>query len=180
MILELRRIFPEDELPLRSTRFKQKADFYSIFLTINDLHRGGFTGQGKDLSHLRLDIRLLDRFIAPQSPVATLSEYAIKCVSQANSVASRAWRRDLLTMILNGTFRQQPPFAHNAERFTELFEQISEENPAGLFNQCVVCEGNPADHAPQDRSLAWPEGTTEFQLSNGGWAVGACRPGAGT
>lgn len=175
---ELGRIFPDNEFALRTTRFRQKSDFYSLFLTIVDFHRGGFTGNGKDFTYLRQDVRLLDRFIAPQSPVAILSEYAIKCVSQANSIASRAWRRDLLTMLLNGTFRQQPPYAQDLERFTELFEQLREENPAGLFDQCVMCENELAAHEPLDRALAWPPGATVFQLSNAGWAVGACRPAA--
>jgi hypothetical protein len=179
-LAEIRRIFPDNELPLRTTRFKQKSDFYSLFLTVADFHRGGFTGEGKDLSCLRQDMRLLDRYIAPQSPVAILSEYAIKCVSQANSIASRAWRRDLLTMLLNGTFRHRPPFAQDLERFTELFEQLQEQDPAGLFDHCVICKEAPASHQTPDRVLAWPEGTTTFQLSNAGWAVGACRAaGAG-
>jgi hypothetical protein len=174
-IAEFRRIFPEDELPLRATRFRQKSDFYSLFLTIVDFNRNGFVGEGKDLSHLRRDMRLLDRFIAPQSPVVILSEYAIKCVSQANSISSRSWRRDLLTMVLNGTFRQQPPYDRDLEKFADLFEQLREENPAGLFDQCVVCGQDPSAHQGTERVLAWPSGATEFQLSNAGWALGACQ-----
>lgn len=176
-IAELSRIFPDNAFPLRTTRFRQKSDFYSLFLTIVDFHRRGFNGEGKDLIYLSQDMRLLDRYIAPQSPVAILSEYAIKCVSQANSIASRAWRRDLLTMLLNGTFRQQPPYAQDLERFAELFEQLGEVKPAGLFDRCVMCGNDPTVHESQDRVLAWPVGTTVFQLSNAGWAVGACRPG---
>jgi len=175
VISTLRRIFSDEELPLRTTRFRQKSDFYSLFLTLGEFHRNGLNAENRDLAPLRQDIRILDKFIAPQSPVAILSEYAIKCVSQANSVTSRSWRRDFLTTILNGTFRARRPSAQDADRFIELFEQLQEATPKGLFDQCVVCGEDPDRHVSLERALAWPESATVFQLSNAGWAVGPCR-----
>ena len=55
----LRQLFPES-WPIGTTRFAQRADFFSIFVCILDLVREGGSVEGKDLTLLQEDLRTLD------------------------------------------------------------------------------------------------------------------------
>jgi hypothetical protein len=85
-----------DGIALFETRFKQKADFYSLFSCVLD-----FKKQKKDIISDRLlqvrgsFIRLND-LIEPHSDNETYRDYAIHCISDANSASSRRWRKDFL------------------------------------------------------------------------------------
>jgi hypothetical protein len=81
---------------LSDTRFKQKADFYSLFGCICD-----FKKQNKDiltnvLPCVRNILNKLDEQIAPHAEDETYRDYAIHCISDANSASSRRWRKKFL------------------------------------------------------------------------------------
>ena len=85
-----------DEFPIDKTRFRQKADFYSLFSAINELRKHGRRLVIGRLEELRSKIKTLNAGIAPHSDDKNYSEYAIRCISDANSLSTRQWRRGFL------------------------------------------------------------------------------------
>lgn len=171
---DFQAIFVSDRFPLARTRFKQKSDFYSLFLCVHEFHRSGNLLGDLDLDPLRGDLRLLDENIAPESEVDILSEYAIKCVSQANTIASRSWRKNFLMDILSGTYRQRRPDQNVRERFEAMAQQLDFSAHGKLFDDCSACGGPLHDHANGERMLDWPADVTVYQLSNACWRVAGC------
>ena len=89
-----------DVLILKSTRFKQKADFYSLFGAVLFFKRKGKTIIEENLDSIRKILLELDREIEPHSETEEYSEYAIRCISDANSIATRVWRRNYIILYL--------------------------------------------------------------------------------
>lgn len=174
VIDDFQTIFVADRFPLARTRFKQKSDFYSLFLSIHEFHRSGHQLGDRDLDPLRGDLRLLDNNIAPESEVDILSEYAIKCVSQANTISSRSWRKNFLMDILAGTYRQRRPHENVRERFEAMARQLDFSAHGKLFDVCGACGLALHEHADGERVLDWPAEVTVYQLSNACWRVVGC------
>lgn len=85
-----------DGISLTETRFKQKSDFYSLFSIVLGFKRKGKTIIENNLTTVRKHLITLDREIAPHSENEGYSEYAIRCISDANSLSSRIWRKKFL------------------------------------------------------------------------------------
>lgn len=166
VLTQLRTLFPK-EWSIEATRFKQKADFYSLFLSVRDLLLENGSLEGKNLYELQQDLKMLDCFIEPESDIGLLREYAIKCVSQANSAASRHWRREFLTTVLRGTFLSKPPTPAGAEIFGSILTDASFGGgvcpPAE--HECPICEENVSTDL-SDAYMAWPRGINTYQMSN--------------
>jgi len=85
-----------EEKALSLTRFKQKNDFYSLFYVI--AHMNEFCSS--ELKYLLFEkkeefatfLKLMDEYVAPEADIKIFSDYAIKCVSQANTKKSREYR----------------------------------------------------------------------------------------
>ncbi|WP_339307034.1 DUF262 domain-containing protein [Paenibacillus sp. FSL L8-0435] len=159
---------------ISTTRFRQKSDFYSLYLAILELRREEeikndinteFSLENRDLTFLRRDLKILDEFTAPESDVEILSEYAIKCVSHANSLASRRWRKDFLKNILSGTYKGLAPEGRVKEELKKmLFEvmcALGQENSCSLCNVII-----DSDEDLDNIDLTWDSDTQVFQASN--------------
>jgi hypothetical protein len=85
-----------DGICLSKTRFKQRADFYSLFSCILGFRRQGRTVPQSEIGRVREFLYEIDREIAPHSENEAYREYAIRCISDANSIASRRWRKNFL------------------------------------------------------------------------------------
>ena len=149
VILDIEKIFDEEKLPINKTRFKQKADFYSLFIAVKELKDEGADILEKDLEPLRKDLNILDEYIMPESPIQILSEYAIKCVSQSNTLGSRTWRKNLLKSILRGTYSNQLPSSEEQTIFQEILYFIEE-----------------AQQDSEELIICWKDNEQYFQLSN--------------
>ncbi|PFL68557.1 hypothetical protein COJ36_07125 [Priestia megaterium] len=149
VILDIEKIFDEEKLPINKTRFKQKADFYSLFIAVKELKDEGADILEKDLEPLRKDLNILDEYIMPESPIQILSEYAIKCVSQSNTLGSRTWRKNLLKSILRGTYSNQLPSSEEQTIFQEILYFIEE-----------------AQQDSEELIICWEDNEQYFQLSN--------------
>ncbi len=161
-------IFPLNSIS--KTRFKQKADFYSLFAAINELHNEGYYLEGKDINKLWEDIEILDLNIAPESEVDIFSDYAIKCVSQGNTIGSRTWRKDFLKNILQGTYIGKLPTKEIMRNYhIILMELDTSKDGAGCPHhqrECPICKKEIKDYNMDNVVLTWPKSTTEFQISN--------------
>jgi len=168
IISDLALIF--DDIPLSKTRFRQKSDFYSLFCAVNSLLDAGGSLEGKDLSPLREDLNVLDYHIEPSSGSVDFREYAVRCVSDANSLSSRVWRKDFLINFLGGTYLNTPPEGKYAERIVRIAEYIHDPSydmcPRAHF-VCAACEKE--EDAVDNMAIAWPQGESIFQVSNSFW-----------
>lgn len=158
------------------TRFRQKADLYSLFLLIGAYVRKGWTILNKDISALREDLEILDENIAPESDIPLFREYAVKCVSQANSSASRKWRYDMLHAFLVGAFNPGPldPQAIGILRQTKEEVSIDQSGmcPDPVF-ECPYCDGEISGDF-RDCSIGWKSEDVHFHLSNSHWIHTQC------
>ncbi|MBD8625172.1 DUF262 domain-containing protein [Pseudomonas sp. CFBP 13727] len=181
-IADISNIF-DSTYPMKKTRWKQKADFYSFFFAVLSLRRSGFVLPA-DLSLLRQDLTLLDARIAPTSEVPALSKYAVYCVSQANSASSRNWRMALIRAILRGTYaaamddeEQRKIVSGTASDLRFAIDPTFNGDgcpPAEGF-VCGGCDGFDEGETSLGSSvLYWPAGSTVFQLSNSKWAHARC------
>ncbi len=162
-----------DEFKLQYSRFRQKSDFYSIFYAIFQFTTAGYSLENKDLGYLREDLRLLDKYIRPESEIEILSEYAIKCISQANSAASRKWRTEFLSAILSGTYLGVPPKPPATDVYYGILESLDDGQgfcPDALCHVCVE-EMNVAE---DESLLGWHAHSSSFQLSNAVWVHSKC------
>lgn len=175
VLQELTLIFG-DSLPLSETRFRQKADFYSLFIALLAYVRADITIAGRDLTELQQDLKLLDQTIAPESDVRLCREYAIKCVSQANSGSSRRWRAEFMKAILDGTYQGILPHEGSAHVFFSILEDCAFSQAGDLCpsepERCLVC----ANTLPNVEicSLGWRPEPPIFQLSNACWIGPTC------
>ncbi|MDZ4055805.1 MAG: DUF262 domain-containing protein, partial [Polynucleobacter sp.] len=182
-IADIGKIF-DSTYPMKKTRWKQKADFYSFFFAVLYLKRGGLALPA-DLSLLRQDLTLLDDKIAPTSEVPILSKYAIYCVSQANSASSRNWRMAFIRAILRGTYAGSMDDKEQRDIVSETASDIrfaidpnfnGDGCPPAEGFVCGGCGGYDEGGTSLGRSiLYWPAGSTVFQLSNAKWAHSKCK-----
>ncbi|AVX26356.1 Uncharacterized protein ALO42_04181 [Pseudomonas syringae pv. atrofaciens] len=181
-IADISNIF-DSTYPMKKTRWKQKADFYSFFFAVLSLKRSGFILPA-DVSLLRQDLTLLDARIAPTSEVPALSKYAVYCVSQANSASSRNWRMAFIRAILRGTYaaamddeEQRKIVSGTASDLRFAIDPTFNGDgcpPAEGF-VCGGCDGFDEGETSLGSSvLYWPAGSTVFQLSNSKWAHARC------
>ena len=84
----------EGDINLGKTRFRQFADFYSLFMVIKDI-RDIHLNENQQENILKILI-FLTEMIEPEADIELLREYAIKCVSQGNTKQSRLFRENVL------------------------------------------------------------------------------------
>ncbi|MEO1922221.1 MAG: DUF262 domain-containing protein [Sphingomonadaceae bacterium] len=173
---DLSTIFSELTGGIRGTRFRQKADFYSLFVAIDELRGEGHVLAGKSLDPLVDDLRHLDYGIRPEGEVDILSEYAIKCVSQANSASSRRWRADFLKAMIGGTYRSTPPAGKELAVFYRLMDDYVRADGGGMcpptIHECPGCD-DPVE-VDKNALLAWHSNETVFQTYNVSWIHPEC------
>lgn len=181
VISDIEQIFSAGA-PIRKTRWKQKADFYSLFFAVRSLRAEGLSLPG-DLTHLRSDLSLLNKGIAPTSDVPIFSKYALYCVSQANSASSRNWRTYFLTAILRGSYAGAITNIDQRDVVMEIASDIrfavdSDWNGDGCppVNEfiCPACDVLEESTNLAASVLFWERGTQAFQVSNAKWAHTAC------
>lgn len=169
VMVDLARIFTPEQ-PLATTRYKQKADFYSLVLAIDELRRLGGTLDGIRLHELQADLRLLDELIEPEAEARDCRAYAIRCVSQANSVGSRRWRQGFLRSILAGTYLRAKPIGDAEVLFARLFEDWDKDN-ASFFDcappnwVCPICD-EAVESGRDEFLIGWRADSKVFQLEN--------------
>lgn len=153
---------------ISKTRFRQKADFYALFGAIRKLHQQGGCLAGKDLKPLRTDLLLLDREIEPSSAYPILSEYAIRCLSDANSASSRRWRIDFLENILQGTYLNSITNNGISIFYSILYCQEYLRDYSFCPPPEITCPISEEEFTPSpDNSvIGWTQGTDTLQMAN--------------
>ena len=167
---------------ISKTRFKQKSDFYSLIIAIDF-----FTQQNLSLANISQisalinDFILLDESISPSEDTHKIfQEYAIRCVTSANSSYSRKWRADFLKIVLSGTYYNFDKFhsflndqkksidEENFKLYISFYSSLDPRNyelfgeVAGL--ECSICE--EAIDSKKDNRLFVMNKSNPFQASN--------------
>ncbi|WNZ25305.1 DUF262 domain-containing protein [Leptolyngbya sp. NK1-12] len=152
-----------------STRFRQKADFYSLFGAIYSLRRRGGNITNRDLRPLRADLSLLNYHIEPSSYINVLREYAIRCVSDANSASSRRWRINFLESILQGTYLRE--ISGNTARFFSqiLYDTIYGNGLCPPRTETCLLTNESFEPTEENSVVAWQLGNSVFQMENAGF-----------
>ncbi len=86
---------------LSTTRYKQQADFYSLFSLFKALREEGIVLTLEQEEKFLKLLLTYDYLIEPEADIDLLSKYAIKCVSQGNTKNSRMFRYEFLRNSLN-------------------------------------------------------------------------------
>lgn len=103
IISDITTIFNPNVIPLQSTRFRQKSDFYSLFACVLNLRIKGTLNEAK-LEEVQTNLKILDEQIGPQAEDDNYREYATRCLSDANSLANRNWRVEYLQKIIERAY----------------------------------------------------------------------------
>lgn len=106
------------------TRYRQQADFYSLFLLFKELEEQKYTFSDLKAERFLKILLLLDYLIEPESDIDILSTYAVKCVSQGNTKSSRDFRYKLLKQVFEyiDTENQNDLIRILKEDFQDVFE----------------------------------------------------------
>lgn len=166
VVKDLAVLFPP-ETPLSATRYKQKSDLYSLVIAIDELRAEGGSLDGVDVEPLRKDLRMLDHLIEPESAAPDCRDYAIKCVSQANTYGSRWWRMKFLKAFLAGTYLRRPPEDDAATLLYRL--ATGDHMPFGAPTIAMCGDCNEETDRAAGELVAWKRESAVFQLDN------ACR-----
>ena len=192
IIQQIEIIFENTQLPIWETRFRQKADFYTLFLVVDSFVSDGKTVDREKLEPLQDDLMILQEYIRPESEIEICSEYAIKCVSQANSASSRKWRYKFIKSIFTGTYNSD--INDMDEEYRNMLYKLKKglDNHhfylAGwcsgdsdeITNRCKVCDQELIfDNDNFDKSLiAWNRSDDVYQISNAHWIHPSCSKSA--
>lgn len=164
-IVTVQKLF-SDKIPISKTRFRQKADFYTIFLVLYGYVISDVNTDETNFSDLQEDLQVLDFHIAPESHIPICSEYAIKCLSQSNTISSRKWRFNFLKSVLDGTFLHKIPDNEGSK----IFYDVTDHATAGdlcpdPIEECPICNEEITEKM-DSILLAWPKLERNFQMSN--------------
>jgi len=168
ILQNIETIFSHTATPIPKTRFRHKGDFYALVVALSELLKDGASIAGKELKPLAEDLMLMDLYIEPSSHVRVFSEYAIKCTSQANSLSSRTWRKNMLKNFLAGTYISQYPTSEQVKLFFSIIEDLG--NDVGVCppteHDCPYCDKEIDMNDKDAVTLDWDESATVFQLQN--------------
>jgi len=123
------------------TRYRQQADFYSIFYLFNKLKYENI-GLNSNIKEKFLKLLLVyDKLITPESYIDILSTYAVKCVSQGNTRNSREFRykflRDSLDYLVSEDENELIEELKNDFQDIYEFEFIPSNIDIIAFNQMI-------------------------------------------
>jgi hypothetical protein len=176
------------------TRFKQKADFYALFFAISKLKRLGHNIGNKNLENLRTDLLFMDKYTDPHSNIDLFREYATRCLSDANSKASREWRVNFLFNILSGTYVSNVSVESNEQLsniaidWIEVIQSrdinLSSMGAYGCpsYFHCGKCESEDNLSYEDENGelylykskLYWDDQESNYQLTNSKFICGNC------
>lgn len=114
VIEDISLIFDPEHLALVNTRFRQKADFYSLFASIFELRKTCNINLNR-ISETRASLYELSQNIGPQSENDVYREYATRCLSDANSFSNRQWRVNYLIGILRIGYMERDTNGNRSE-----------------------------------------------------------------
>jgi len=151
IIKKIKEIFPD----LKSTRFKNKSDFYSLFYLLYDLKKLGFRFPS-DIKPIRDSLIEVHKSasLGLDSPDPIMRKYYEGCVNSPDSLRNRKYRVDILMGLL------RPLFIETDDRrfFTKEQKQFIWHNVAKKV--CKICDKTikKYDDYEPDHVIPWSKG----------------------
>ncbi len=151
IIRKIKEIFPD----LKSTRFKNKSDFYSLFYLLFDLKKLGFRFPS-DIKPIRDSLIEVHKSasLGLDSPDPIMRKYYEGCVNSPDSLRNRKYRVDILMGLL------RPLFIETDDRrfFTKEQKQFIWHNVAKKV--CKICDKTikKYDDYEPDHVIPWSKG----------------------
>lgn len=163
--------------PVKDTRFRQKSDFYSLFVVSDIFLQLDKILVESDKKIIFDQIETLDWGISPSSEVTFFQQYAVRCVSDANSHSSRLWRSKFLFTLLFHPFTGNDLTEDQTRMLISILSDLPYLNDSGMcpiaYPVCIHC-GN-MNTSKDDRLLVgWGRNHKQF-LSTAFWVHQNCR-----
>jgi len=170
-------LFKEKEV--RQTRFRQKADFYSLFAAVDIFNRMNIVISDTDKDMIFEVVELLDSGISPSSEVDLFKHYAVRCISDANSHSTRLWRAKFLFSMLFSPFINENYTETQERAYVSILSDLPYLHDSGMcpiaYPECSECDETKSDN--EDRLLvAWNAGERKT-LINAFWVHQKCIKG---
>ena len=89
------------------TRYRQQADFYSLFFLFKKLREESIVLTNKQKENFLKMLLIYNKLITPEAYIDILSTYAVKCVSQGNTKNSREFRYIFLRQTIDYILTQE-------------------------------------------------------------------------
>jgi len=126
-------IIPSKNLGL--TRYRQQADFYSLFYLFNKLKEESIILTNKQKENFLKMLLVYDKLITPEAYIDILSTYAVKCVSQGNTKNSREFRYKFLRQTIDYIITQEENelILELANDFQEIYAYTFNLNTLDLY-----------------------------------------------
>ncbi|MBV1889288.1 MAG: DUF262 domain-containing protein [Proteobacteria bacterium] len=162
---------------VKETRFHQKSDFYSLFVASNIFIDLNISLSDDDKKCIFDEIYILDEGISPSSEVEFFKQYAVRCISDANSHSSRMWRTKFLFTLLFQPFTEKPLTNDQKRMFVSVLTDLPYLNDSGMcpiqYPQCMKCEEK--EKSENNKLLVGWCGGSIKTLSNSIWVHQDCR-----
>lgn len=106
------------------TRYRQQADFYSIFYLFSKLREEKISLEIEKKEKFLKLLLVYNKLITPEAYIDILSTYAVKCISQGNTKNSRMFRYDFLKKSIDYILTQNENDLSKEleEEFQEIYE----------------------------------------------------------
>lgn len=161
-----------DSFPIGKTRFKQKSDFYSMMIILDQFLSGGFNIAASELQSLRDDLKIMHDNVSPSSDVSFLNLYAEKCLASANTLASRKWRINFMQSILVTSFKDEGLSLSQQKIYISILSELHLSDASFSLPKCRVCaETNEGEGS--NLYVAWNSQERQH-LSNAYWVHKNC------
>ena len=170
-IRQINYIFDET-FPLAKTRFKQKSDFYSLIIAIDKFLTQGYEINPDRLESVRSDLKIVDRNVSPSSDVNFFNLYAEKCLASANTLASRNWRIDFISLILKPLFKDEKLSGNHYKVLVSIFSELPQADHNFSEAKCDKC-GEEHSEEKGNLYITWGK-DKEPGLSNFYWSHKGC------
>jgi len=111
-----------NEVEIKSTRYKQRNDFYTLFCFIDE----NLDQNDETLLMQYNSLILIDPFIKPTNEQCIpLKEYALNCVSQSNSKTARKKRLEFFNSFLKNTDEELNETTNEIYEYLEAQTEIN-------------------------------------------------------
>jgi len=106
------------------TRYRQQADFYSMFYLFSKLREETISLEVEKKEKFLKLLLVYNKLITPEAYIDILSTYAVKCISQGNTKHSRMFRYDFLKKSIDYILTQnENDLSKELEKeFQEIYE----------------------------------------------------------
>ena len=166
------KIMEED---LKTTRFKNKADFYNLFYVLYDLTQNkNYKISSDKFEPIRKVLIELSKNVKIESSNIELVKYFEKSVNAGDVIANRKFRHNILTNIIEPFCISRDERRHFSDFEKEFLWHSSQDKKCGICGEVI----NSFDDYQIDHIKAWDNGG-DTDLSNAQLAHASCNKSKG-